>query len=223
MSAAGSARGSPSRRGVHRQPLHRHRTTARSPAASSTSRCRRSVSARSMAAAVSAGCVGSNVADGSRRISGSDEVSEQMTAAPHAAASTTGKPKPSSSDGWTTRWARCSSTIICWSGTLPAKFISTEATGRRGVAATGRAATPAARDGQGMANPELPANQRPRGDQALGVLARVGSGHGHDAEPVLIRVRLLELGETPAPITAEDRVETQVVDRGVGRTARSRP
>ena len=133
-------------------------------------------------------------------------MSEQMTAAPHAAASTTGKPKPSSSDGWTTRWARCSSTIICWSGTLPAKFISTEATGRRGelpppVAQRRRTARD---DGQGMANPELPANQRPRGDQALGVLARVGSGHGHDAEPVLIRVRLLELGETPAPITVTE-------------------
>ena len=56
---------------------------------------------------MSAGSHGSNVAAGSSRISGIDEVFELMLGVPQAAASSTGSPKPSSSDGCTASTARC--------------------------------------------------------------------------------------------------------------------
>ena len=80
---------------------HVQRCAARPAAIFNRSRCSSSVSAHSIARAISPTSLALKSASSQSITSGSDELFEQMVTQPQAAASATGKPKPSSSDGMT--------------------------------------------------------------------------------------------------------------------------
>ena len=125
---------------------HVHRSAARVAAALSRSRCSLSVKAHSIARAISRTSLASNNASSQSITSGSDELFEQIVMQPHAAASATGKPKPSSSDGITDSRAAWYSATISSSVTVSVKTTSCSvspiesATSRQRARTTGTAA-----------------------------------------------------------------------------------